>query len=169
MQRQSRKTCIEIKNVPRSDRESTEDLAKMVLCFAKNINLEMETRDIKDIFRLQAKPENKRSSTPIIVELGSTVLKTDLLKKVKLFNVKNKNKLRAKHLGHASEDTPVFVSEQLTPKAARLFFLARELVKSTKYKYCWTSFGKVLVRKDDHSRIIHITNEAQVHFMLQEA
>lgn len=51
---------------------------------------------------------------------------------------------------------------------ARLFFLARDLAKSKIYKYCWTSFGRVFVRKDDTSKIVCIQSEAQVHRLLQE-
>ncbi|CAH2105957.1 unnamed protein product [Euphydryas editha] len=35
-------------------------------------------------------------------------------------------------------------------------------------RYCWTSYGKVFVRKDDTSKIIHIQNEAQIHHLMQE-
>lgn len=168
LQRSLRKTSIELKNVPRKNQETREDLLKMMSTLSTNINLEMKPDDIKDIYRLPAKRDGGASSPPIIVELGSTILKSDLMKKVKAFNIKNRSKLQAKHLGFtAGEDTPVFISEQLTPKGARLFFLARDLVKTKKYKYCWTSFGKIFVRQDDTSRIIQITNEAQVHQLIQ--
>ncbi|CAH2088400.1 unnamed protein product [Euphydryas editha] len=140
----------------------------MMTCLSKNINLDFCPRDIKDIFRIKARNESE-NSPPIIVELGSTILKTDMLKKTKDFNIKNKCKLQAKHLGFTTnEDTPVYLSEQLTAKGARLFFLSRDLVKTKKFKYCWTAFGRVFVRKDDASKIICIQNEAQVHQLLQD-
>lgn len=163
-----RKTSIEIKNVPKNAQESTEDLTTMVLCLAKTIDLEMEQRDIKDIFRLQPRKESNSRNSPIIVEFGSMIVKSNFMKKIKSFNIRNKTKLHAKHLGHRTrEDTPVFVSEQLTAKAARLFFLARDLVRMHKFKYCWTSLGRVLVRQDDNSRIIHVVSEAQVNQLMQ--
>lgn len=166
LNRLNRKNNIEIKNVPKRSPESREDLIGMTLELSSSINLKMEACDIKDIFRLKGKQGDKTST--IIVELGSTLLKNDLLKKTKLFNLKNRNKLQAKHLGHRTEeDTPIFVSEQLTQRGARLYFLARDLVKTKKYRYCWTAFGKVLVRKDDTSRVITINSEAQVHQLSQ--
>lgn len=63
----------------------------------------------------------------------------------------------------------MFISEQLTPKGARLFFLARDLSNTKQYKYCWTSYGRVLVKKDDNSSAIVIKSEAQVHHLLQSA
>lgn len=169
LQRLNRKNCFEMKNVPKKPQETRNDLIDMVTCLTKSINLEMEPRDIKDIFRQQGK-RNENQNSPIIVDLGSSILRNELLKKVKNFNIKNKQKLQAKHLGHkTNEDQPVFISEQLTPKNARLFFLARDLVKNKKYKYCWTSFGKVYIRQDDTSRIIQITSESQIHQLLQTA
>lgn len=86
-----------------------------------------------------------------------------MLKSCKQYNVKQKQRLCAKHLGlSSSEDTPIFVTEQLTAKMARLHFLARELVKSKQFKYCWTNYGRIYLRKDDNSRIINITNELQL-------
>lgn len=168
LQRLSRKTNIEIKNVPKKNQETREDLIKMVQCLSTTINLDMDPIDIKDIFRLRGRQEGDKTST-IIVELASTILKSDVLKKAKAFNIKNKSKLQAKHLGHTTnEDTPVFISEQLTSKGARLYFLARELIKTKKFKYCWTSFGRVLVRKDDTTRVIAINNEGQVQHLLNE-
>lgn len=162
LQRCTRKSCVEIKNVPKRPQENRSDLIGMVMNLSKNINLNMEERDINDIFRLKAKKDIEKNPT-IIVELGSTILKNDLLKKIKDYNIKNKCRLRAKHLGFTiKEDTPVFISEQLTAKGARLFFLSRDLVRNKKYKYCWTSFGKVFVRKDETSKIIAIHEEEQI-------
>ena len=98
------------------------------------------------------------------------MLKTNLLKKAKSFIIRNKTKIQAKQLGLTNNtETPVFVSEQLTPKGARLFFLARDLANSKQYKFCWTSYGRVLVKKDENSRAIVIKSEAQVHHLLQSA
>lgn len=166
MQRCTRKNNIEIKNVPKKIQESREDLTKMVLCLAKNIDLEINPRDIKDIFRLHGKKEGK--NPPILVELDSAIIKQDLLKKTKSFNIRNKSKLQARHLGFTTNaDNPIFISEQLTPKNARLFFLARDLAKTKQYKFCWTSFGRVFVKQDENSKVVLIRSEAQVHGLLQ--
>lgn len=168
LHRNSRKTCLEIKNVPKKAQETREDLIQMVMNLSKTIHLGMNVSEVNDIFRLQSRRDGERKPT-IIVELRSAILRTDLLKKVKNFNLINKTRLQAKHLGFTiNEDTPIFITEQLTPKGARLFFLARDLKKAQKVKYCWTSMGKVLIRKDDTSKIIHIQHEAQVQQLTQE-
>ena len=169
IQRRTRQTCIELKNVPRKSHETRDDLTNMVFSLAKNIDLDLGTKDIKDIHRIQGKKAGI-NNTPVIVDLGSSILKSDMLQKVKTYNKKNNTKLQAKHLGFTNnEETPVFVSEQLTAKGARLFFLARDLSKTKQYKYCWTAHGRVFVKQDDNSRAILIKNEAQVHHLLQHS
>ncbi|KAJ8730196.1 hypothetical protein PYW07_017234 [Mythimna separata] len=168
LQRGSRKSNLEIKNVPKKLQETKEDLINMVLCLTKNINCEIAKRDIKDIYRIKGKRQGA-TNTPIIVEISSSLLKTDILKMCKAHNVKQKVKLCAKHLGFKNnEDTPIFVSEQLTAKGARLHFLARDLVKSKGYKYCWTAYGKIYVRKNDESPTYIIKSEAQIQALMQE-
>ena len=168
LQRTNRKTCLEIKNVPKKTNETKDDLINMVVTLSNSINRKIDKSDIKDIFRVKGKKVQEKNC-PIVVETSSTIIKTDFLKSCKLFNIKNKDKLRAKHLGFTTdENSPIFVSEQLTGKGARLFFLARDLVKTRKYKFCWTSFGKVYVRKDENSPIINIISESQIHHLQQE-
>lgn len=92
-----------------------------------------------------------------------------MIKLCKTYNIKHKSKLRAAQLGFkTSEDTPVFISEHLTAKGSRLHFLARELTKSKKYKFCWTAYGKVFLRKEENSAIITVRSEAQVQKLIQD-
>lgn len=162
----SRKSSFEIKNVPKKSNENKDDLIEMVSTLSQSLDCNITKSDIKDIYRVRPKSNNNKSAT-IVVETGSTLVKNDILKAAKSFNIKHKNKLCAKHLGYKThEDTPVFLSEHLTPKAARLHFLARELAKSKTYKFCWTAYGKVYVRENEHSPIILIRNENQVHQLL---
>lgn len=166
MQRGNRKNNFEMKNVPKKNNETKEDLVEMVINLSHNIGCKIEKLDIKDIYRTRGKNSEKQN-TPIVVETGSTLLKSEILKKGKDFNIRNKSKLCAKHLGFkVQEDTPIFLSEHLTQKGSRLFFLARDLAKSNGYKFCWTSYGNVYVRKDEHSPIVIIRSEEQVHQLL---
>lgn len=165
IQRENRKANIEIKNIPCDPKETREDLLKMVLCLSKNIDCNITRSDIKDIYRINTKKYNN-TNPPVIIETASTILKTDIIKQCKNFNIKNKQKLRAKHLGFTKhEETPVYIAEQLTPKGARLFYLARDLAKSQLFKFCWTFYGRVYVRKNENSPIIRVNNEAQIHHL----
>lgn len=153
---------------PEKEAESKQDLLEMVVTLSENIDCKISKSDIKDIYRVRSKrPEQK--NTPIIVATGSVLLKSDILKMAKSFNIRNKSKLCAKHLGLKSHaDTPIFLSENLTQKASRLYYLARDLAKSKGYKFVWTSYGKIYVRKAEQSPIVLIKSEQQVHTLLLE-
>lgn len=164
-QRVERKSNIEIKNVQLPTTTTKTDLLNMVSKLTETLDTKMADSDIKDIIRIR----NKKSETStIIVEFNNTFIKTDIPKAAKKFNAKNKNdKLCAKHLGmQTNQQAPIYLSENLTQKSSRLYFLARDLKTSKSYKYCWTNFGKVYVRLDDETPIIPIKSEAQVHQLM---
>ncbi|CAH0397610.1 unnamed protein product [Chilo suppressalis] len=166
LQMNCRKSNFEIKNLPKKNNETKEDLIDMVLSLSTTIGGNINTSDIKDIYRVYGRKTDKNAT--LVVELNSTMVKTNVLKLCKAFNSKTKSKLCAKHLGfRIQEDTPIFVSEQLTAKGSRLHFLARDLAKSKSYKYCWTAYGRVYVRKLDNSPIIAIKSEAQIQRLMQ--
>lgn len=163
VQKICRKTSIEIRNVPNAQNETKEDLVSMVTSLSESVGCQKITKmDIKDIYRVKKNKDNDNKT--VVLELTSVLTKTDLLKSCKSFNYRNKSaKLSLKHLGFKTNgDSPIFVSEQLTAKGARLYFLARDLVRRKLYKYCWTAFGKVYLRKDDVSPIIMVMSEAQL-------
>lgn len=167
MQKDCRKSNFEIKNVPKKSNESKENLIEMIVSLSENVGSQLTKNDVKDIYRIRGKNDNIQN-TPIVVETSSTFVKNDVLKMCKSFNLKHKEKLSGKLLGFRSEHThniPIFVSEHLTAKASRLHFLARDLVKSKQYKFCWTAYGKVYVRKDETSAIIQIKNESQIQLL----
>ncbi|KAJ8706514.1 hypothetical protein PYW07_012592 [Mythimna separata] len=164
-----RKSNFVIKNVPKIANESKEDLLGMITSLSNNIDCSIEKYEIKDIYRVRGK-NSENQNNPIVVETGSTLLRNQILKMGKSFNIKHKAKLCAKHLGfRTNEDTPIFLSEHLTPKGSRLYFLARDLKKSGAYKHCWTAYGKVYVRKEDQGPTITIRSEEQIHQLLLKA
>lgn len=165
METGSRKANFVLKNVPKLSGETKEELIGLVMTLSNNIDCSLTKSDIKDIYRVRGK--NDIQNTPIVVETGSTLIKNDVLKKGKLFNKKHHSKLCCKHLGFKSqEDTPVFLSEHLTAKGSRLYFLARDLIKTGGYKYCWTAYGKVYIRKDDQTPVIAMRSEEQIHQLM---
>ncbi|KAJ2941188.1 hypothetical protein O0L34_g3684 [Tuta absoluta] len=168
MQRETLKTNFIIKNVPKSSQETKEDLVKMVSELSTVIGCPIRNEDIKDIHRVREKKDSPRDM-PIIVETNSTILRNNVLKACKSHNLKYSEKLRAKHLGlQTSRETPIYVSEHLTSKANRLFFLGRDLINSTSYTYCWSSYGKIYVRKNSQSQKILLHNESQIEQIRKE-
>lgn len=160
LQRSARSSTLEIRNVPNSTNETKEVFSSYIVQMSDAVGAKITSSDIKDIFRV---PGKSVTNKPIIAELTTTIQKLRLIKAVKSFNVSNRaNKLNAFHLGLRGHSSPVFVVEHLTSKGNRLHYLARELTRTGQFKYCWTSNGKVFVRKMDGVPLVLITSEEQI-------
>lgn len=147
LERKLRCSSVEIRNVPATGKESKENLMDMVMKVGNSVNIQIQQHDFKDVFR----SNHISGKTAVIVELNSTILKEKLIKSVNLFN-RNKpiqEKLNTSHLGMKGPKTPIFVSENLPSKTRKLFNLTKEFASKNKYKYCWTSYGQVYLRKND--------------------
>lgn len=154
MEHSSRSTCLEIKNIPVKKTESKVGLLNTVADVGNALKVSILPQDIKDIFRIGTKsPEVKT----IIVDFTSILTKEKLLASYKNFN-KGTTKLNTEHLKIGGLSKPIFISENLTAKMKRLFYLARVCANSNGYKYCWISKGKIFIREKEQGRL-HLIRE----------
>ncbi|CAH2269991.1 uncharacterized protein LOC120627002 [Pararge aegeria] len=153
-----RSACLEIRNVPVNNAETKEHLVNTVINTGKALNLEIQPYEIKDVFRIKTKiPENKT----IIVDLNSVILKEKIMFAVRKFN-KGQNRLSTEHLKITGPAKPVFISENLTSKMKRVFFLARDYAKTNDFRFCWVSHGKIYLRKREGGALFRISSESDL-------
>lgn len=159
-ERKNRATTLEIRNVMKGTGETKDDLCKIVTSLGSAINVDIQEANIKDIYRVNAKDK----SNPIIVEFTSVISKEKVIKATKIFNkTKSKgDKLNSSHLKLKQSLSPIFISEALTLKSQRLFYLARLFQKQYHYAFCWTSHGVVYLRKNENSSQVRITAEEDI-------
>lgn len=160
LERKSRSTGIEIRNIPKPQGENKDELCKTVKKVLTTLNIEVQTNDIKDTFRLNAKD----SSHPIVAEFTTVLMKDKVLKSVKEYN-KNKtknDKLNTKAIDLPEPAKPIYISESLTYKTQRLYYLARVFQRDHGYDFCWTSQGIVYLRKKEKLPQIRISSEADL-------
>lgn len=160
MERKSKTTGLEMKNIPKMENETKDDLCKVVSNLGKAVNLDIDTSNIKDIYRITTKNDSK----PIIVEFNSVILRDKILKQLKNFNRNKKKgeKLNTSHLKFKHPICPVYVTETLTSKTQKLFYQARALQKTQGFDYCWISHGVVYLRKNEKSSQIRVTTEGDL-------
>jgi hypothetical protein len=156
MERNLCSSKLEIRGIPRKDFETKKNLTEYVQKAGKSLNITVLPSDIRDIYRINTKSE---TSKPIIVEFISTNLKEDILKSVKMYNRTNKDKFSNINLHLDGPSTPVFISECLTQKTKKLFATARIFARKNNYRYCWTSYGKIYLRKADGGEVSKIKYE----------
>lgn len=161
LNRQNHMNHIEIRNIPSQPHETYAQLLSITQSTLSAIKADVKDAELLDIRRLPGKPDQPR---PVLVHLLSTHAKDKILQSVRIFNLQNKsNKLNSSHIGLFGSPSPIYVAEHLTPKARKLFFLARELARVNKYQFCWTSRGKVFLRREAGSTLITIADEQEIN------
>lgn len=164
MERMQRSTSVELRNIPITLSESKNELTMVVANISKVVNAPISNSDIKDVFRTNTNSPNK----PIIVDFNRVLVKENFLQCVKTYNKMHKdNKLNTKILRCDGALKPVFISENLTQKMRRLFYLSRDFAKTNNFKYCWTSHGKIYLRKNDGATLIRINSEPDINKLKQ--
>lgn len=152
-------TKIEMRNIPKKEGENKEDMLKVVSETAKVLQMPVERQDIKDVFRIT----KKGGGSSIVVDFVSVTTKENLLHKVRNYNRNNPQaKLNTSHINIPGETKPIFLSESLTMKAQRLYYLARKFASDNGFKFCWTSLGKVFLRQKEGDQYIHVKDEADL-------
>lgn len=162
MEKSYKKTWIEIRNVPKKPNETKEVLFGYIQSLTKYIKYDVQTSDIRDVFRMPSKAEKDNSI--LIAELSNTLVKSKILNSARSFNkTYSGSQLNASHLGMTGDKSRIYLAESLTTKTRRLHFLARELAKSQGYQFCWTSNGNVFIRKREGAPYVAIRSEEQIN------
>lgn len=156
LERNSKAASLEVRNVSQSKPETKDDLVAIVTSVGKAINMPIAPSEIKDVFRTKS----KQAHQPIVVEFTTTVMKEKMLTSLKSLKKDQRgNQLTSTMIGIGGPTVPLYVSDNLTAKARRLFSLARAFAKVNEYKYCWTSHGQVYLRKNDGASALRIREE----------
>lgn len=166
LERKSRLSAVEIRNIPKSDEESKESLCNIVGSLGKILDVDIDHLGIKDIHRINSKD----NTDPIIVDFTTRLLKDKFIKGVKKFNnLKSKpEKLNTTHVNPVYQKKPVYITESLTHKSHRLFYLARTFQKSHGYTFCWTTNGLIYLKKNQESPHIRIDSEQDINNLRKE-
>jgi hypothetical protein len=154
-----KKTCsatIEIRNVPpikaaQSKVEKKEDLSKFISELGKVVKVELNDIDLRDVFRTKTQEYTKST---IIAEFQTALIKERVLSGIRYFNKGKKieDKLHTGHFKFSGVNKPIYVSESLTKKTAKLYSHVREYAKSNNF-VCWTFRGGIYLRVDENKRI----------------
>lgn len=165
LERNTRRTSIEIRNVPQSTKETKEDLKNIVRKTAETLSVPLNSSsDIRDIYRINSKSMVK----PIIADFTTVFARDSFLSSFKKFNKEHHSgKLSTANLIVGGPSNPVYISENLTQRDRKLYFLAREFAKSSGYSFCWTSFGRIFLRKAEGSPHICINAESDLDNLKQ--
>ncbi|CAH2242788.1 jg24152 [Pararge aegeria aegeria] len=161
IERNAIKSQIEVRCVPKRITETKRDLFSLIQKLSSHLNVELNVCDLRDVQRIPNKRDQLNST--LIVEFSNTIIKSEFLSAIKNYR---KNKmgpaLNTIHLGLLGYNKPIYVSDSLTSKTRKLFYLSREAAKSKGYEFCWTANDKVYMRKKEGQPYILIQSEEQL-------
>lgn len=143
LQQYSRRTNVEISEVPEIDNENVEELTESIIKA-----LDLQKSDIVTAHRIPTR--NPTRKKPIIVQFKTKAAKDACVKSAKI------KKIKASQINTSFPDTSVYVNDHLCPAMKSLFFEARKFKKNNNYKFCWTRDAKIFLRKNESSKAIRI-------------
>lgn len=153
LEQYQRSNNLEIKGVPEGG--NPYDVIKMI---GDVLEEPISNSDIDICHRV---PTPKPGEQNIVVRFIQRTKRNAVLMKAK------KKKLTAAALGYtlARTTTPVFVNEHLTRQSKQLLGAAIAKKKEVRWKYVWTTGGKVFARKDDGLNVLRILCTADLERM----
>lgn len=146
LQQYSRRNNIELKGIPFTENE---DLEKVVEKIADCLRVELSSQDLDVVHRVPTKTNNVPN---IVVKFVSWSKRDKVLKSAR------KNRLNTAMLGFKT-NVPVFVNEHLCLENKVLLSKTIQRKKDKNWRFVWVSEGKVLARKSENSKVIHISCE----------
>lgn len=158
LERKSINTCVELRNISKLKQNETRyDLQDIISLLGSKLSLNIQPSDIKDIYRSYTKSETHK---PIVVEFTSALMKESLISNFKKFNKLNTGRrFCTTNIDIVGPARPIYLSELLTRKSKRIFFLARDFAKTHEYSFCWTARGQIYLRKKEGAPQIRVVSE----------
>ncbi|KAH9644272.1 hypothetical protein HF086_003771 [Spodoptera exigua] len=158
LERTSRASMIEIRNVPKQEAENKTTLSNIVKTVGEVLSYPIADSDIRDVIRTMPK-KNDQNASPILVEFTTVNMKDNVIKKTREFNKKHKtNKINTTHLKLAGLPKPIYIAESLTTSAKQIYYHARQMVSNKEIHSSWTSFGRIFIKTTDSSKPLRIDN-----------
>lgn len=158
-----RESNLEFHGVPEHSGENlhslVEQCSRVISCKIKEDDLIACTRVAK---------LNKESKLPrtIVVKFKNVRYRDEFYSAVTRYNKQHADdKLNTSVLGIGGVKKPVYISEHLSPVNKLLHASARKKANENGYKFVWIRNGRIYVRKEPNSSLIHIKNSDSLQFI----
>jgi len=149
----SRKHNLEIHGVPE---DNDDDLDKVVMKLANILGVEANEDDIDIVHRL---PSRYKGPRPIIVKFRSHKVKSQIYMARR--NLRGITSFESSLNGAKA----VYINENLTSTRRKLFAEIRKRAKLNNWYNCWTTDGKIFVRRVKGERAIKINKQSDMEYL----
>ena len=152
----TRRECLEIRGIPETVGEDTNEIAKKIGAL---IEVDISDTDISVSHRIPLSNNGEAGSTPIrhpaiVVKFTNRRIRDRFYKartKLKSYNIRDIG------LGRYGENN-IFIQESLTEAKRKLFNNCLKFRKEKNYKFIWTSYGVIYLRRNEHTPASRITS-----------
>lgn len=152
LEQYGRRECLEFRGIPHT---STEDTCDLVVNVASLIGVDITRSDISTSHRIGSKTNTSKFPPSIIAKFVCRDVRDEIYHargRLRNFTTKDLN------LGRHAESN-IYISESLTERNKALFKSSLKLRKELNYRFIWTKYGKIFLRKDEHSAPVAISSE----------
>lgn len=157
MQKNSSSTTVELRNILKKSGENKSNLVELAVKLGNELDMDIKRHEIQDIYRINTQ---SKSEPPILIKFTTALRKEEFIRTVKKVSRDHAHKLTTIQLKLGLSANPMYVSEHMTAKTRRLFFLAKDFSKSNGYDYCWCSRSRIFLRKKEGTSQVLVKNEA---------
>lgn len=160
----ARECNIEVNGVPENN---SENLLSVLKQLASVISVPVDDSDILSFTRVRKLDPSSSRPRSVIYKLSSTRVRDSILAATATYNKANKDdKLSSKDLGYAGANSPIYVSEHLSPYYKSLHAETRKFARDNGYKFVWIRDGKIKIRKDANSPAKRIKDLSSLRALL---
>ncbi|XP_046685349.1 uncharacterized protein LOC124371080, partial [Homalodisca vitripennis] len=136
--------------------EKNEDVVSIVKEVGKVLDFNISNTMIDACHRLGKRSEPNSPPPGIVLKFISRLDKEELLRKRRV-----KSKFSTRHM-NLEMDKPVYINESLTPMKRKLMAEARKFKRENNYQFVWVRDGRIFLRKEEASKVIHVTCQADL-------
>jgi hypothetical protein len=151
----TRRDSLEVRGVPIT---VDEDIDEIIQSIGKLLDVEIDDSDISVSHRLPSRARGTSTGAKfppaIIVKFTNRNIRDELYRsrsKLKSFDINDIG------LGRYGNEK-IYIQESLTAKRKKLFKECLEIRKNARYKFIWTYYGTIYLRKNESSPAVRITS-----------
>lgn len=150
----TRRECLEFRGIPVL---KDEDTNVIVANIGSLLDVELDRADISISHRLKVKKSTTKTNPPPIIAKFVRREDRDALYKARKMLRNYSTKDLDRDFGRISENK-IYISESLTRKNKELFNSALKFKKDHKFKFIWSFYGRIFLRKDENCPPILISS-----------
>lgn len=144
------KDSLEIHGIGTSDKENVTEIAIKV---AEKLDVHLERDEVVSAGRLEKKGSNA---------MGAIVVKLNNRKKINELLKKRKTRIMDGDVSDMKNGSEVRIYEHISPFLKKLLWNTKNRAKNVNWRFVWVQGGRILARKEEGSRILRISSEADI-------